>query len=256
MAIKKAGKAVIMSVKRESGNILDSVKQNSALKSALRSVKEGGKSVKHKISASDIKSKFHVPSTSKTSATDLSQMDMAKQYSRYPISNHHHREMKPSKSLRPLDYSSATESRDDNLVHLSAFSASASTMADLNGGAAHDKVEVKPRLSRSEENLIDLDGPTGLGFTLENPLYDLVSNNSVFEESTKSDADLLLEYGLSDYFNQMNFSGGTTTTANEQAGVDNRSGSGAFASSNSNSNRQVNTSSTSGAATQSWATFE
>lgn len=37
-AIKKAGKAVMMSVKRESGNIIDSVKQNSALKSAFRSV--------------------------------------------------------------------------------------------------------------------------------------------------------------------------------------------------------------------------
>jgi len=119
-------------------------------------------------------------------------------------------------------------------------------------------VEVKPRLSRSEENLIDLDGPTGLGFTLENPLYDLVSNNSVFEESTKSDAELLLEYGLSDYFNQMNFSG-TTSTTNEQTGVDNRSGTGASSSSrnsNANSSRQVNTSSTSGAATQSWATFD
>jgi len=188
----------------------------------------------------------------------LSQMDVAKQYSRYPNSNHHHREMKASKSLRPLDYSSATESRDDNLVQLSAFSASASTMTDLNGGGAHDKVEVKPRLSRSEENLIDLDGPTGLGFTLENPLYDLVSNNSVFEESTKSDAELLLEYGLSDYFNQMNFSG-TTSTTNEQTGVDNRSGTGASSSSrnsNANSSRQVNTSSTSGAATQSWATFD
>jgi hypothetical protein len=38
-AIKKAGKAVMMSVKRESGHIFDSVKKNSALKSAMRSVR-------------------------------------------------------------------------------------------------------------------------------------------------------------------------------------------------------------------------
>jgi len=38
-AIKKAGKAVMLTVKRESGSIIDSVKQNSTLKSAYRSVR-------------------------------------------------------------------------------------------------------------------------------------------------------------------------------------------------------------------------
>ncbi len=41
-ALKKAGKAVMMSVKRESGHLIESVKQNSALKSALRSVSDSG----------------------------------------------------------------------------------------------------------------------------------------------------------------------------------------------------------------------
>lgn len=97
---------------------------------------------------------------------------------------------------------------------------------------------VQPRLSKSEENLIDLDTPDGLGlddldfciesggggsgscfeeegevdeeegdglgFTLENPLYDLLTdNNNVFLED-KTDAELLSEYGLTHYFAQMN----------------------------------------------------
>jgi hypothetical protein len=94
------------------------------------------------------------------------------------------------------------------------FSSSASKMNDLDGSADSDRVQVRPRLSKSEENLIDLDTPDGLGvgYTLENPLYDLVSNNNVFEENDKTDAQLLVEYGLSDYFNQMNMSTGTSTS--------------------------------------------
>jgi len=100
-------------------------------------------------------------------------------------------------------------SRDDNLIHLMSISSSASKMNDLSASEISDRVHVRPRLSRSEENLIDLDTPGGLGFTQENPLYELVMNSdsdNVFEERDKTDAQLLMEYGLSDYFNQMNMS--------------------------------------------------
>ena len=67
--------------------------------------------------------------------------------------------------------------------------------------------EVKPLLSKSEENLIDLETPEegGFGFTVEKPLYDLVTNNTVFEDIVKTDDQLLTEYGLNDYFNKLNF---------------------------------------------------
>jgi len=94
------------------------------------------------------------------------------------------------------------------------FSSSASKMNDLTSSENSDRVLVRPRLSKSEENLIDLDTPDGLdaGFTLENPLYDLVSNNNVFEDTEKTDAQLLVEYGLSDYFSQMNVRAATSTS--------------------------------------------
>jgi hypothetical protein len=65
--------------------------------------------------------------------------------------------------------------------------------------------------------LIDLDTPDDaavLGFTLENPLYDLVTNNVVFEDSFKTDEQLLSEYGLQDYFAHMNISGDSFSSSN------------------------------------------
>lgn len=108
-------------------------------------------------------------------------------------------------------------SSDDNLVL--STSLSASKMNDLlpHGEGSSLSHQVQPRLSKSEENLIDLDTPDGLGFelegyTLENPLYELLTdNNNVFLED-KTDAELLSEYGLTDYFAQMNMSNGSTPT--------------------------------------------
>ncbi|OXA57993.1 DENN domain-containing protein 1B [Folsomia candida] len=267
-AIKKAGKAVIMSVKRESGNIIESVKQNSALKSALRQVKEGGKSVKQKshIAVSDIKSKFHVPSSSRNpgSTDSTSHNDQgSKMYARYPNSMRaiqSEKALDPSKSMHMLG-----DTRDDNLLHLMSFSSSASTMTDLSKNAESDKIKVKPRLSRSEENLIDLDCPTGLGFTLENPLYDLVSNNSVFEDS-KTDAQLLLEYGLSDYFNQMNLTSDSDANDNKRTTSDNfelefgasQNSTTRNSTTSSSSQKRLSTNMMGGqpSSSSSWATFD
>ena len=118
-------------------------------------------------------------------------------------------------------------SSDDNLVHLSS-SSSASRLPDAVPSLEEEGIKLKPRLSKSEENLIDLDTPDGnglIGFTLENPVYDLVSNNSVFEDSFKTDEQLLSEYGLQDYFAQMSVSGG---------------GGNSFSSSNSSANSYSN----------------
>jgi len=158
------------------------------------------------------------------------------------------------------------DTRDDNLLHLMSFSSSASTMNDLSKNAEIDKIQVKPRLSRSEENLIDLDGTAGLGFTLENPLYELVSNNSVFEDShPKSDAQLLLEYGLSDYFTQMNL-GSSEASSRNKINTDKRDSADKFlefggVSQNSSSNssqQRLSTNSNLGAqqSSNSWATFD
>lgn len=317
---------MIMSVKRESGNIIESVKQNSALKSALRQVsvlatfaidfyilytsvirsgsvislnlytnsfkyyvtyihmyiihaiifrvifiikvKEGGKSVKQKshIAVSDIKSKFHVPSSSRNpgSTDSTSHNDQgSKMYARYPNSMRaiqSEKALDPSKSMHMLG-----DTRDDNLLHLMSFSSSASTMTDLSKNAESDKIKVKPRLSRSEENLIDLDCPTGLGFTLENPLYDLVSNNSVFEDS-KTDAQLLLEYGLSDYFNQMNLTSDSDANDNKRTTSDNfelefgasQNSTTRNSTTSSSSQKRLSTNMMGGqpSSSSSWATFD
>jgi hypothetical protein len=90
-------------------------------------------------------------------------------------------------------------------------SSSASNLPRFNGNGSggsgvEDQVHVRPRLSKSEENLIDLETPDGVGggLNLENSLYDLVSNNCVFEEESKTDDQLLTEYGLNDYFAKLN----------------------------------------------------
>lgn len=224
---------------------------------------------KSHIAVSDIKSKFHVPSTSSSrhSGSDPSHTDGSKMYSRYPNTM---RGNKSEKSLGELDPSKSMhmlgDTRDDNLLHLMSFSSSASTMNDLSKNAEIDKIQVKPRLSRSEENLIDLDGTAGLGFTLENPLYELVSNNSVFEDShPKSDAQLLLEYGLSDYFTQMDLSSSENSPRNK-INTDKRDSidkfsefGGASLNSSSNSSQQrLSTNSNLGAqqSSNSWATFD
>ncbi|ODN06480.1 DENN domain-containing protein 1A [Orchesella cincta] len=212
-AIKKAGKAVIMSVKRESESIIESVKQNSALKSAVRSIKESGKSVKQKSSHaySDIRSKFHVAApSSRASAIEYGHTPATKTYRRHASTlNPHGLEFKPGidghHTLSATSSHHMLRSSDDNLVL--STSSSASKMNEIT--ALENGVQVRPRLSKSEENLIDLDTPDGLGLglTLENPLYDLLTDNNVFEDSDKTDAELLNEYGLTDYFAQMNFSG-------------------------------------------------
>lgn len=121
-------------------------------------------------------------------------------------------------------------------------------MNDLSSSENSDRVHVRPRLSKSEENLIDLDTPGGLGFTLDNPLYDLVTNNdNVFEESDKTDEQLLMDYGLSDYFNQMNMSNDTSDDFDNSF-----SELGATCNKNKNCNQQKRISDLS----TTWTTFE
>jgi len=212
--LKKAGKAVIMSVKREGGHIIESVKQNSALKSAYRSVKEGGKTVKQKghVAYADMKSKFHVsmPSGSQSrsiTAPDYGHTSLTKTYQRHQsTSNSRVISINQEDDSASLGlHSDSARTMNENMYHMMS-SCSTSNLPRLNGierSGDNERVHPKPRLSKSEENLIDLDTPEGLamaGFTLENPLYDLVENNSVFEDIVKTDDQLLTEYGLNDYF--------------------------------------------------------
>ncbi|CAL8143656.1 unnamed protein product [Orchesella dallaii] len=174
-AIKKAGKAVIMSVKRESESIFESVKQNSALKSAVRSIKESGKSVKQKSSHaySDIRSKFHVATPSRASAIEYGHTPATKTYRRHASTlNPNGLEFKPGidghNTLSTTSSHHMLRSSDDNLVL--STSSSASKMNEIT--AQENGIQYRPRLN-----------------------------------SDKTDAELLNEYGLTDYFAQMNFSG-------------------------------------------------
>jgi len=103
-------------------------------------------------------------------------------------------------------------------------SCSASHLPHL--GTAEPGSTVTPRLSKSEENLIDLETPTqggGLGFTLENPLYDLVTNNVVFEDIVKTDDELIAEYGLNSYFDKLNLSSTSFGGSRRTSGISNQS---------------------------------
>ncbi|CAG7816562.1 unnamed protein product [Allacma fusca] len=180
-AIKKAGKAVIMSMRRESGNVIETLKQNSTLKSAIRSVKESGKNVKQKshVAYSDIKSKFHVPSQMSTlsphrtsAASEYGHTQLTKTYRRHSGSTSNAQKSIHNGSSRSLQVPIGSDSRlrnsDDNLVHLSS-SSSASRLPDT------------PALG---------------------------------QDGIKTDEQLLSEYGLQDYFAHMNISGDSFSSSN------------------------------------------
>lgn len=172
---------------------------------------------KSHVAYSDIRSKFHVSGgPTRPSAIEYGHGHTpgTKTYRRH---GHGHTSINQTKSVIGERNSNMLavagthhhmlRSSDDNLVL--STSSSASKMNEISPQV--NGIQVQPRLSKSEENLIDLDTPDGLGLglTLENPLYDLLTDNNVFEDSDKTDAELLNEYGLTDYFAQMNFSGGS-----------------------------------------------
>jgi len=174
-------------------------------------VKESGKSVKQKghIAYSDIKSKLHVgvPS-SYSSRGDHGRGHVSLSQSRPAITAPATNQSVAEGISDQFNTLFPDSSRGPNEAGHLMSSCSASNLPRFNGNgvkALEDEIHVRPRLSKSEENLIDLDTPSGMvGFTMDNPLYDLVTNNSVFEDDVKTDDQLLMEYGLNDYFAKLN----------------------------------------------------
>lgn len=131
---------------------------------------------------------------------------------------------------------------DDNFIHLSP---SASNINE----ASSSEVEKPKRLSKSEENLIDLDTPDEIqSFTLENPLYELAAVDSeVFTDSRFNEEQLLRDYGLIDYFSNLKLSS-TCSPGTASVGLNHIGGEKSFS---------VLEQSTSDTSTNSnWATFE
>jgi len=162
------------------------------------------------------------------------------------------------------------DSTDEKFRQHLMSSCSASNLPRFNGNGMENgkngvedqiHIQVKPRLSKSEENLIDLETPDGLGggglgFTLENPLYDLITNNSVFNDETKTDDQLLTEYGLNDYFAKLNIQQhfDSMSTNNSYSNRNSRRASG-FSNVSQNSSNNTNPNSSS-ADSSKWATFD
>lgn len=153
------------------------------------------------IAYSDIKSKFHVNLPSNPSTPSEKNIMDGKAYRRHTTA------VTPGDDLNQIKIKAPDGLSIPNLENSQLMSScSASHLPQYGMNNYSSETVVKPRLSKSEENLIDLETPdeTGFGFTLENPLYDLVTNNAVFEDIVKTDDQLLAEYGLNDFFDKLN----------------------------------------------------
>lgn len=231
-------------------------------------IKESGKNVKHKghVAYSDIRSKFHSTGPSRSSTMEYGHPSISKSYIRHGATHPRGAALESKSVMVGVVDGNTTlsvtpgppshhllRSSEDNLVL--STSSSASKMNEISNTHVNG-IQLQPRLSKSEENLIDLD-TDGLGFTLENPLYDLLTDNNVFEESDKTDAELLNEYGLTDYFAQMNLSTGSDTldlSSSTNSSNQNQLTMGAFLNANTSGISQGNKSM--GSFGNSWTTFE